>query len=397
MEFSQLKELDDKYILNSYKRYPLQVVSGKGVYVFDENGNKYLDFLGGIAVNALGYSHPKVIKAIKDQLEKLIHISNLFYTETPVILAHKLCEISSMDKVFFCNSGAEANELAIKLARLNSNSYSKDKTSLVCLNNSFHGRTIGSLTVTKNSSYAEKFLPLTGEAVFININNVEELVNTVNDKTACIIIEPIQGEGGINLASKDFLQQARCLADKYNALLIFDEVQAGLGRTGDYFSYQFSAVEPDIITIAKPLGAGLPIGAVLMKEKIAKMISYGDHGSTFGANCVTTASALAFLEVIEQDNLLENVKSVGNYLFNQLENLRSSYSFIKEVRGRGLILGIELEIPVGDIHLSLMKRGLITNSTSERVIRLLPPYVITKNNVDEAISIIDGVFSEVKS
>lgn len=397
MDLLQLKELDDKYILNSYKRYPLQLVKGEGVYVYDENGKKYLDFLSGIAVNALGYGHPRVLKAIKDQLEFLIHTSNLFYTELPVRLACKLSEISGMNKVFFCNSGAEANELAIKLSRLNAKSFSEDKNVLICMKNSFHGRTMATLSVTKSNNYAQKFLPLIETPAFVELNNKDQLAQAVNDKTACIIIETVQGEGGINVAEKEYLQLARTLADKHNALLVIDDVQAGLGRTGDYFSFEFSGIKPDVITLAKPLGAGLPMGAVLMTEKVASLVKYGDHGSTFGANCIVAASAIAFLDVIEEENLLDNIKIVSAYLFEQLNTLKERYSFIKEVRGRGFILGIELANLAGKLHLKLMQEGLVCNCTAERVIRFLPPYITTKKHVDEAIFIMDKVFSEIKT
>jgi len=395
MKLSQLKQLDDKYILNTYKRYPLQVVNANGVYVYDENGKKYLDFLGGIAVNALGYGHPAILKSIKDQSEKLIHISNLFYTQPQVDLAKKLCEISNSDKVFFCNSGAEANELAIKLARLNANQFDYKKNNLVCMKQSFHGRTMAALSITKNSDYSEKFAPLLETPLFVELNDNESLESIVNEETASIIIEPIQGEGGINLARKEFLVLARKLADKYNALLVFDEVQTGLGRTGDYFAFEFSGVTPDIISIAKPLAAGLPMGAVLMIDKVANLMTYGSHGSTFGGNCLASAMALAFLETIENENLLDNVRKVGDYFIKSLNALKDKYSFIKEVRGRGCIVGLELEEPVVDIHLKLIEEGLVVNCTSEKVIRFLPPYIITIDDVNNAIAILDKVFSSM--
>ena len=395
MKLAQLKELDDKYILNTYKRYPLQVVKGEGVYVYDEEGNKYLDFLSGIAVNALGYGNKTLLNAINDQANKLIHISNLFYTELPVLLAKKLCEISEMDKVFFCNSGAEANELAVKLSRANAKYCDQEKNTIICIHNSFHGRTLASLSVTKGPHYADKFAPMMLSANFVTLNDKEELINSVDDKIATIIIEPIQGEGGINVADAQYLKLARKLADKHNALLIFDEVQSGLGRTGKYFAYQFSNVKPDIITLAKPLGAGLPMGAVLLTDKVAKNLTYGDHGSTFGANSLVSAAALTFLKIIEEENLLNNINNVGQYLFEKLSELKDKYSFIKEVRGKGFMLGIELEDPVKELHLEMIKQGLIVNCTSEKVIRLLPPYITTKENVDEAIAIIERVLSDI--
>lgn len=395
MKLAQLRELDNKYILNTYKRYPLQLVSGKGVYVYDENGKQYLDFLGGIAVSALGYAHPAIIKSIKDQSEKLIHSSNLFYTQPQVDLAKKLCEISNLDKVFFCNSGAEANELAIKLARLNANQFDYKKTNLICMKQSFHGRTVAALSVTKSADYAEKFYPLLQTPVFVELNNKESLKNAVNDETACIIIEPIQGEGGINPADKEFLLLARQLADKHNALLVFDEVQTGLGRTGNYFAFEASGVRPDVVSVAKPLAAGLPMGAVLMTGKVAGLMGYGSHGSTFGGNCLASVAALTFLETIENDNLLTNVRNVGDYFIQRLRTLKEKYSFVKEVRGRGCIIGLELENSFEGIHLQLIEEGLIVNCTSDTVIRFLPPYIITNDDVDTAIEILDKVFSVI--
>jgi predicted acetylornithine/succinylornithine family transaminase len=392
MNLAELKTLDDQYILNSYKRYPLQVVRGEGVYVYDENGRKYLDFLSGIAVNALGYSHPAIVGAIKNQAEKLIHISNLFYTDMPVMLAKRLCEISGMSKVFFCNSGAEANELAVKIARVHGKAFSKKKRTIVAMVNSFHGRTSASLSMTKNSQYGEKFYPLLEGPVFVSLNNFDELRDTVNEDTACIIIEAIQGEGGINCAEAGFLQTARQLADQHNALLVFDEVQCGLGRTGEYFGYQFSGVQPDVITLAKPLGAGLPMGAVLLTEKAAQLITYGDHGSTFGANCIAASASMAFLETIETENLLGHVKIISSYFIKQLVGLQQKYQFITEVRGRGLMLGLVLDKTSAEIVNQLRDAGLICNGTAETVLRFLPPYIITESHVDEAISIMTAVF-----
>lgn len=395
MELSQLKELDDKYILNSYKRYPLQVVRGEGVFVYDENGKKYLDFLSGIAVNALGYGHPKILKAIKDQSEKLIHISNLFYTELPVKLAKKLCEISGMGKVFFCNSGAEANELAIKLAHAKGKAIDEKKYKIICMEHSFHGRTTATLSITKSDIYGDKFNPLVEGAVFVPFNDEEALKKAFNDEITGIIIEPVQGEGGINLASPEYLKLARELADKFNAILVFDEVQAGLGRTGKYFAHVDSEVNPDVITLAKPLGAGLPIGAVLMKDSVASLLTYGDHGSTFGGNCVVAAASLAFLEALEEENVLDNVKKMGELFLDRLNLLKEKYSFVKEVRGKGLMLGVELDRPAADIVLKLIDSGLICNCTSEKVIRFLPPLVIREEHIDKAIEIIENVFNEL--
>lgn len=395
MKKEELKKLDDKYILNSYKRYPLHITSGKGVYVFDEDGKKYLDFLSGIAVNSLGYSHPAIVQAIKNQAEKLIHTSNLFYTEPPVKLAKKLCEISGMNKVFFCNSGAEANELALKLAQVYSKNIDIKKNIIVAMNKSFHGRTIATLSITKSKEYGEKFAPLLENILFVDFNDIESLVNSVNKETAAIILEPVQGEGGINVASKEFVCIARELADKYGCLLISDEIQTGMGRTGQYFAINFMGIKPDIITLAKPLGAGLPIGALLMTDNVADKITYGDHGSTFGANCLASVAALAFIETIENEYLLNNINDTGKYFIDKLNDLKSKYSFIKEVRGLGFMIGMELKMPAGEIVLDLIKNGLICNCTADNVIRFLPPFITTKSDVDEALLIMNQVFAVV--
>lgn len=392
MKIEELKKLDDKYILNSYKRYPLQITKGKGVYVFDENGKKYLDFLSGIAVNSLGYSHPVIVEAIKNQAEKLIHTSNLFYTEPPVKLAQKLCEISGMDKVFFCNSGAEANELGIKLAHTFAKNINTNKTNIVAMNKSFHGRTIATLSITKSKEYGEKFSPLLENVNFVDLNDITGLQSCVNEGTAAIILEPVQGEGGINIADKEFVEMARKLADKFGCLLIADEIQTGLGRTGRYFAIDSTGVKPDIITLAKPLGAGLPIGAVLMTEEVAARITYGDHGSTFGANCLASSAALAFIEAIENEDLLNNINETGEYFIKSLNELKMKHSFIKEVRGSGLMIGLELNIPANDFVLDLIQNGLICNCTADTVLRFLPPYITTKSDINEAILIIDKVF-----
>lgn len=394
MELSILKQLDDQYILNTYKRYPLQVVSGEGVYVFDENNNKYLDFLSGIAVNALGYGHKKILDVINTQSERLIHISNLFYTETPVNLAKKLCDISGMNKVFFCNSGAEANELSIKLAHLSGKKFSNRKNKIICMNNSFHGRTIASLSVTKSFDYGDKFSPLVEGALFVDLNDVSALSQVFDEEVCGIIIEPIQGEGGLNIADNDYLSLARDLANKYNALLIFDEVQSGLGRTGKYFAYQHSEVEPDIITLAKPIAVGLPMGAVLIKNDLASLLTYGDHGSTFGGNSLISAVALKFLEILEEEKLLDNAICQGDYFKEELLKLKNKYKLIKDVRGKGLMLGLELKEPASEVVLNLMQEGLICNCTANNVIRFLPPYIVTSYHIDQAISIIEKVLNE---
>jgi len=386
MELAELKKLDDKYILNSYKRYPLQIVRGDGVYVYDDSGKKYLDFLSGIAVNALGYGNKQVVDALKSQAGELIHISNLFYSETPVLLARRLCELSSMDKVFYCNSGGEANELAVKLARVHGKTFNKDKNKIICMKNSFHGRTAAALTITKSPEYGEKFYPLIEGAEFVSLNDHED------KNTSCIILEPVQGEGGVHVADAEYLQLARYLADEYNALLVLDEVQCGLGRTGTWFAFESSRIKPDILTLAKALGGGLPLGAVLMIDSVASLLTYGDHGTTFGGNCLAVASANAFLDAIESQKLLENVNNTGCYFKEQLLILKEEYSFIKKVRGKGLMLGVELDKPAVEYVCSFMNEGLISNCTAEKVIRFLPPYIITKENVDEAITIMRKVF-----
>ena len=388
--------IDDsnKYVLNTYSRYPLVFDHGEDVWLYTEDGGKYLDMYAGVAVSSLGHNHPNLINAIQEQSKKILHTSNLYYTKPYTELAKKLIEKTVFDKVFFCNSGAEANEAALKITRKHGKNLEyKAKYEVIALNNSFHGRTIATLSATGQKKYQKGFEPLLEGFIFVEMNNKEELKRVVSSKTAAILIEPIQGEGGIHPAFFDFIETARKLCDEYNAILIFDEVQSAIGRTGKLFGYEnFLPVEPDIITIAKGLGGGLPIGAILIKEKFADLLKPSEHASTFGGNPVCCAAANAVLDTIDKENILKNVKTLGEYFRNKLNKLKEKYSFIIDVRGMGLLNGIELKIKVKDIIEKLLEKNIVTIPAGANVIRFLPPLIVKKEHIDTVITALDEVF-----
>lgn len=391
--------IDDsnKYVLNTYNRYPFVFDHGEDVWLYTEDGKKYLDMCSGLAVSSLGHNHPSLIKAIQEQSNKILHTSNLYYTKPYADLAKKLVTRSVFDKVFFCNSGAEANETAIKITRKHGKNIEfKAKYEVITLNNSFHGRTMATLSATGQKKYQKGFEPLLEGFVFVEMNNNEELKKAVNSRTAAIIIEPIQGEGGIRPAFFDFIETARKLCDEYNALLIFDEVQSGIGRTGKLFGYEnFLPIEPDIITIAKGLGGGLPIGAVLIKEKFAELLKPGEHASTFGANPVCCAAANAVLDTIDKEGILKNVKNFGEYFRNKLDKLKEKYNCIKEVRGMGLLNGIELKIKANDLIEKLFEKDIITVPAGTNVVRFIPPLIVKKEHIDIVITALDEVLKKI--
>ena len=331
----QIADLEKQFLLPTYNRYPVAFERGKGVFLFDFEGRKYLDFVAGLGVNALGHSHPRIVKTIREQAAKLIHVSNLYYNEYQGQLAERLCQLSGLDRVFFSNSGTEAMEGAIKLARLAGHKAGGDaKCQLVALQGSYHGRTFGAMSLTGQDKYRKGFEPLLENVTFVEQNNVQSLRSAVNANTCAIVLEPIFGEGGILECSTDFLRECRALADQYQAALILDEIQCGLGRTGTIFAFQGFNVVPDIVTIAKPIAAGLPLGAFLSKELFASAISPGQHGTTFGGGPLACRVALEYLAIVEQEHLLENVAKVGGYLHQQLQELVGKYCSTREVRGR---------------------------------------------------------------
>ena len=395
MTSGDLMARTQQYLMSTYGRYPIALVRGKGVKAWDAEGKEYLDFLGGIAVNILGHSHPAVVQAIAEQAGTLIHTSNLYYTGPGAELAALLVENGGLDKVFLCNSGAEANEGAIKLARKYQHRQGAGhKQKIVSVTHSFHGRTLGALTATAKPEIQEGFGPLPGGFQYAEFGDVESLRAAVDDKTAAVILEPVQGEGGIHILSAEYLKEARAICDQAGALLIFDEIQCGLGRTGTFFAYQGAGVKPDIITLAKGLGGGMPIGAVLATAEAASGFQPGDHGTTFGGNPVSCAAAVATLKTVLASGLVDHAAQMGEYLTGRLKELKAKYpNLVKEVRGVGLMVGMEMTQPGAPVLAKCHELGLLANVTAGTVLRLLPPYVITAKDVDQAVAIIDQALS----
>ena len=388
-------EQDRKYFMPVFSRYPLVLSHGEGPYVCDTDGKKYLDFLAGIAVNILGHAHPALVKAVCEQAGKLIHCSNLYYTEPQVRLIEKLAKLSNLDKVFIANSGAEANEGAMKLARKYGKMQGDDKVEIVTAEHSFHGRTLATLTATGQPKYQEGYEPLPGGFRYVPFNDKKALADAVSARTCAVMIEPVQGEGGIHVPIDGYLQYAREICDKYGALLIFDEIQSGMGRTGTFLACQGYGVKADIVTLAKGLAGGVPIGAFMATEKVAAAFAPGDHGSTFGGNPLACAAALAVLEVLEKENLSANAVTMGNYLMSQLAGLKKKYpALIREVRGKGLMVGAELSKPGREVVDRCLKQGVIINCTAGNVLRFVPPLNIERNHVDEVIAILDDVLAQ---
>lgn len=373
-------------LMHTYNRYKIVLEKGDGVYLYDKEGKKYLDFGSGIGVFALGYGNKAYNDGLKSQIDKLIHTSNLFYNE-PIITASKnLVKASGMDRVFFTNSGTEAIEGAIKLAR--KYAYLKDNSTdheMISMNHSFHGRSLGSLSVTGNSKYQEAFKPLVPGIKFADFNDLESVKAQITDKTCAIILEPVQGEGGVYIATKEFLAGIKEICIKNDILLIFDEIQCGMGRTGEMFAWQHYEIKPDIMTIAKALGGGMPVGAFVASEEVAAAMVPGDHGTTYGGNPLVGMAVTKMFEQFEENHVLDNVREVSKYLELKLNEIIERYDIVKEKRGKGLMQGLELTIPVSNIILKALDNGLIILSAGPNIIRFLPPLVITKSNVDEMI------------
>ena len=389
-------DLERQYLLRNYSRYPLVVHRGKGCHVYDVNGTRYLDFIAGIGVNALGHAHPRIVKVIREQAALLIHSSNLYYHQYQGPLAKKLAETSGLQRTFFTNSGTEAMEGAMKMIRSHGNKSGTGKHEIISLENSFHGRTLGALSITGQPKYRQDFEPLPPGVRFVPVNNVEVLEAAFSKSTAGMVLELIQGEGGIYPISPEYARKARELADRYNALLVFDEIQCGVGRPGTYFAYQRTkpVVLPDIMVAAKPLACGLPLGAIVANEKAAATIGPGMHGSTFGGSALACRVALEFFDILE--GLLPSIQQVGGYLHLMLNELARKHSFVKEVRGFGLMIGVEMEIPGKQMVLDAMADGLLINCTHETVLRFLPPYIITERDVDTAVKILGKIFAKQK-
>jgi acetylornithine/N-succinyldiaminopimelate aminotransferase len=384
-------ELEKQYLLQNYARYPLVLHRGRGCYLYDTSGKRYLDLIAGIGVNALGYSHPRLTKVIREQAGLMLHCSNLYYHEYQGPLAERVARASGLDRVFFANSGTESMEAAIKMARAHGRKIDHEKFQIISLDNSFHGRTLGALSITGQEKYRRDFEPLLPGVHFVPRNDLAALEQRVNDHTAAIVLELVQGEGGIYPMTAEYVRRARALADRHNALLIFDETQCGVGRPGTYFSYQMidPPVLPDVMVAAKPLACGIPLGVVVANERAAAAIGPGMHGSTFGGGPLACRIALEFFDIL--DTLLPHISEVGSYFRMRLTELAKRYSFIREVRGYGLMIGVELDIPGKQIVLDAMEEGLLLNCTHDVVLRMLPPYILSEQDVDRAITVLNRV------
>lgn len=395
MTNEEIYQKDKDYYMPVFARYQMVISHGEGPYVYDTDGKKYIDYLGGIAVNVLGHAHPALVKAIADQAAKVIHCSNLYYTETQATLAEKLVKLSGLGKVFLGNSGAEANEGAIKLARKYAHNINPDKTEIITAWHGFHGRTLATLTATAQPKYQKGFAPLPADFKYVEYNDIDALAAMMSEKTCAVMLEPIQGEGGVHIPDQDYLKKVRALCDQHGALLILDEIQTGIGRTGTMFAYEQFGIQPDIVTLAKGLAGGVAIGAFIASDKVAATFHAGDHGSTFGGNPLACAAANVTLDTIASDKLLANAKEIGAYLTAELRNLQAKYpALITEVRGMGLIIGMQLTKPGRQIVNECLQAGAIINCTAENVLRFVPPLIINKENVDELITILDKVLEK---
>ncbi len=398
MTEEKIFERDDKNYLPVFKRYKIVLERGEGAYLYDINGKRYVDFLAGIAVNVLGHAYPPLVDAIAKQAAKVIHVSNLYYTEAQANAAAKLVKLSGLDRAFFGNSGAEANEGAIKIARKFAKKISPDKTQIITAWNSFHGRTLATLTATGQPHYQEGLEPLPQGFDYVHFNDADELAAKISDKTCAVMLETIQGEGGVYPPRDGYLKRVRELCDKHGALLILDEIQSGMGRSGKFFAYEKYGIKPDIVTLAKGLAGGVPIGAFICTEEVAQAFKPGDHGTTFGGNPLACAAANVVLDTIPNEKFLAHVEEVGAYFKGRLLELQKKYpEQIGEIRGEGLILGAQLDKPKRsgvEIVNECMKRGAIINCTVGTVLRFIPPLIVTPAHVDEVIDILDGVLGE---
>ncbi|TEB07996.1 Acetylornithine aminotransferase [Pelotomaculum schinkii] len=398
MNTREIIELSEKYLMKNVGRIALAPVRGEGARLWDADGLEYLDFVSGIAVNSLGHCPQSVADAISWQSHQLMHCSNLYYIEPQALLAKLLVENSDLDKAFFCNSGAEANEAAIKLARKYARlNYGEEKFEIITALNSFHGRTLATVTATGQPKYQKGFEPLPGGFRYVPFNDLGALEEAIGPSTCAVMLEPIQGEGGVNVPAPEYLEGVAGLCQEHGALLIFDEVQCGLGRTGSFFAYEHYGVAPDILTLAKALGGGFPIGATLAKEKVAAAFQPGDHASTFGGNPLACVAALAAMQELLYGGVLENAISVGEYFYEQLKGLAAKYDYVKDVRGMGLLLGMELSVKGKPLVEGCHTRGLLINCVNDYVLRFIPPLTINTSDVDLAVGILDEVMAELKT
>lgn len=391
MKLNEVIELDKKHYMNVFgDRLPVCFEYGKGMKLWDTNGKEYYDFFSGIAVNSVGHSHEVLNKALKEQIDKYIHCSNLFYIDKQALLASKIVEKSCADRVFFANSGAEANEGAIKLARIYSKkNFGPEKFEIITLTNSFHGRTLTTVSATGQAKYQEPFTPLTPGFKHVEINNIDELEKAITSNTCAIMLELVQGESGVHPLSQDYLNFVKKLANKNQLLLIFDEIQTGMGRTGKYFAYEHYGIEPDIFTLAKGLGGGFPIGAVCAKESIANAFKPGDHGSTFGGNPLACAAGLAIFEILENENLVYNANEIGNHFLEKLSLLQSKLGVIKDCRGLGLLIGIEFNSAIAiDVRNKCLEKGFIIGSIGTNTLRIAPPLIVSQKDFDSLLLVL---------
>jgi predicted acetylornithine/succinylornithine family transaminase len=386
----------DRVIMGTYKRFPIVLIKGLGTRVWDSTGKEYLDLVAGIAVCNLGHSHPRVIEAIIKQVENLTHVSNLYYIEPQIRLAKLLVDNSFAERVFFCNSGAEANEAAIKLARKFAHeNLDGNKFELICMRNSFHGRTLATVAATGQEKFHKGFEPLPEGFRFVPYDDLVTLEAAIGDKTCGVLLEPIQGEGGVIIPSADYLRGVRDICDRHGLLMILDEVQTGMGRTGRFFAYEQTGIKPDILTLAKALGNGFPVGAMLTTDKVAAAFVPGSHASTFGGNPLAMAASCAVVETLLQEGILENCRAMGVYFLDQLAGLMRKYSAIKTIRGRGLMVAMELHGPGEEIVLKCLKKGLLINCTNGNILRFVPPLIISAGDIDQAVQILDEVMREI--
>jgi len=398
MKLEEVIRKDKMYYMNTFgDRFPVCFTHGKGIYLYDTEGNEYRDYFAGIAVSALGHSHPALVSAICEQAKRFIHCSSLYYIEQQANLAELIVNNSCADRVFFANSGAEANEGAIKLARLYFRKKGfPEKYEIITLENSFHGRTLATIAATGQEKYQKPYSPLTPRFCKVPINDTAALEKAINENTCAVMLEPIQGESGVNPTTVEYMQAIRKLCDEKGVLLIFDEVQCGLGRTGKLFGYQHYGVEPDIFTLAKALAGGFPIGALCAKEFVASAFEPGDHGSTFGGNPLACSAGIAVLSTIINDKLSDNAAEVGNYFFEKMEDVKKKFPVIKDVRGKGLMIGIEFIKPVAKlVNRKLFERRYLLGTSGENILRILPPLIVTKKDMDNLIDVLAEVLQDM--
>jgi predicted acetylornithine/succinylornithine family transaminase len=383
-----------QYLMNTYARQPLVLVKGRGTRVFDSDGREYVDFLSGVAVNNLGHCNPRVVVALQKQAQRLIHVSNHFHIEPQIALAKALAKHSFADKAFFCNSGTEAIEAAIKLSRRYSREVLKqDRYEIITMHGAFHGRTYGSVSATGQEKFHAGFEPMLPGFRYVPFNDIAAVEQAVNERTCAVLVEPVQGEGGVKVPADGYLKALRGICDRHQLLLVLDEIQTGMGRTGRLFAYEHEGITPDVMALAKGLGAGMPIGALLATDKAAQGFAAGSHGSTFGGNPLACSAALAALDALLEDNIIiQNVVALGAHFLDGLRTLKAKYPFVKDVRGKGLLVGMELDFEGKDIVAACLREGLLINCTANTVLRFIPPLIITVEEIDHLIDVLDGIF-----